>query len=79
MIFLLDDILLSPLKGVGWLADKLRGMAVAELTDESRVQEELLELQMRLELEQITEEEYLNRETALMERLEEIRKYKEGA
>ncbi|MCM2357407.1 MAG: gas vesicle protein GvpG [Geobacteraceae bacterium] len=79
MIFLLDDILLSPLKGVGWLADKLVGMAEAELTDDSRVQEALLELQMRLELEEITEEEYLNRETALMERLEEIRKYKEGA
>lgn len=78
MAFLLDDIFLSPIKGVGWLAEKLKDLAVSEMTDESRVQEALIELQMRLELEEITEDEYDRREADLMKKLEEIRKLKEG-
>lgn len=78
MIFLLDDLLLAPIKGVVWVAEKIDEMAEAEFTDDSRVREELLELQMRLELEEITEDEYRQGETELMNRLEEIRKYKEG-
>ncbi len=77
MAFLLDDILLSPIKGVSWLAEKLKEIGESELTDDSKVQEELLELQMRLELEEITEEEYQTRETEMMKRLEEIRRLKE--
>lgn len=78
MIFLLDDLLLAPIKGVVWVADKIDEMVETELTDDSRVREELLELQMRLELDEITEDEYQQGETELMGRLEEIRKYKEG-
>lgn len=77
MIFLLDDILLSPIKGLVWVADKLKDMAESEMTDDSRIHEELLELQMRFELDEITEEEYLRREAELMDRLEEIRERKE--
>lgn len=79
MIFLLDDLLLAPIKGVVWVAEKIDEMAETEFTDDSSVREELLELQMRLELEEITEDEYQQRETELMDRLEEIRKYKEGS
>lgn len=77
MIFLLDDILLSPIKGLVWVADKLKDMAESEMTDDSKIHEELLELQMRLELDEMTEEEYLGKEAELMDRLEEIRKRKE--
>lgn len=77
MIFLLDDILLSPIKGLVWVADKLKDMAESEMTDDSRIHEELLELQMRFELDEMTEEEYLSKEAELMDRLEEIRKRKE--
>lgn len=77
MIFLLDDILLSPIKGLVWVADKLKDMAESEMTDDSKIHEELLELQMRLELDEISEEEYLGKEAELMDRLEEIRKRKE--
>ncbi|MBI1920352.1 MAG: gas vesicle protein GvpG [Geobacter sp.] len=77
-MFLLDDLLLAPIKGVVWVADKIDEMVETELTDDSRVREELLELQMRLELDEITEDEYQQGETELMGRLEEIRKYKEG-
>jgi len=68
---------LIPVRGIVWAGDKLKEAAGAELTDDSKVQEELLELQMRFEMDEITEEEYGNREAKLMEKLEAIRKYKE--
>ncbi|MBI5643520.1 MAG: gas vesicle protein GvpG [Deltaproteobacteria bacterium] len=77
MGFIIDDILLAPVNGVVWLAEKIKQSAEAELLDDSIVRESLLKLQMELELEEITEEEYVKRETGLLNRLEEIRKYKE--
>jgi len=76
----ITDILfpfLIPVKGMIWIASKLKSTAEEELTDESRIQEQLLELQMRFEMDEITEEEYDRREAKLMEELEAIRKYKE--
>ena len=78
MIFLLDDLLLSPVKGVAWVARKIEAMADDEMSDDSKVREDLLALQMRLELDEITEDEYRQGEVELMQRLEEIRRYKEG-
>ena len=77
MAFILDDILLSPLKLTVWLGKKLRESAYEEMTDESRIHEELLHLQMRYEMEEIDDETYEREETQLMERLEAIRKLKE--
>lgn len=77
MGFIIDDILLFPVNGVVWLGEKIKQAAEAELLDDSKVRESLLKLQMELELEEITEEEYQKRETELLDRLEEIRKYKE--
>lgn len=79
MAFIIDDILLAPVNGVVWVAEKIKGAADAEMTDSSKVQEELMALQMRLELDEITEKEYRKGEAALLERLEEIRRCKEGA
>jgi len=77
MGFLLDDILLLPVNGLVWVADKLKDSAEAEFLDESRVQESLLAQQMRLEMDEISESEYMEQETELLKRLEDIRKYKE--
>ena len=44
-------------------------MAQAEFNDESRIKEELLQLQTLFEIDQITEEEYQQKEAALLERL----------
>jgi len=66
-----------PLKGLFFIADKLKETAEGEITDESKVYEELLELQMKFEMDEITEEEYEREERKLMQRLEAIRKYKE--
>ena len=78
MAFILDDILLAPCKFITWIGRTVHDQAEAEVTDESVIRERLLALQTRLELEQITEEEYLKQEDALMGRLNEIHKYKES-
>ena len=78
MAFILDDILLSPCKLVTWIGRTLYDQAEGEITDESAIHERLLNLQTRLELEQITEDEYIKQESALMRRLNEIHKYKES-
>ncbi len=74
MAFLIDDILLSPVKGVIWIAKKVREMALEELEDTpEKLQRELLDLQMALEAEQITEAEYQKKEKDILERLEALK------
>jgi uncharacterized membrane protein len=75
--FIIDDILFSPIKLTVWLGEKLRDAAYQEMTDESKVHEALLQLQMRFEMDEISEEEYEKQENQLMEQLEMIRKMKE--
>lgn len=77
-MFLLDTILLAPLHGVIWLGGKLDEIIKREENDEGRLKENLLELQAKLELNQIGEEEYRRRETELLERLEAIQERQEG-
>ncbi|MBU4312822.1 MAG: gas vesicle protein GvpG [Candidatus Omnitrophica bacterium] len=68
---------LIPVKGVMWIGNKLKETADVEITDKSKVQEELLDLQMRFEMGEVSEEEYKKKENKLLERLEAIRKYEE--
>ena len=77
MALIVDDIVLAPVKLVKWIGEKLHESAEHEVTDESVIQEQLLELQMRYELDEISEEEYMKAEDRLMARLEAIREYKE--
>ena len=67
-----------PMKGTIWLGKKFKETADVELTDKSKVQEELLDLQMRFEMGQIDAEEYKKKEDKLLARLEAIRKYEEA-
>jgi uncharacterized membrane protein len=76
-MFLIDDILLAPLKGVVWLGKKINEVVEKELSDEGRVKEKLMELQLRFELDEISEEEYNRQEDELLARLDAIRKAKE--
>jgi len=71
-MFLIDSILLAPLKGVVWLGEKLNQIAQEELYDEGRIKEELMALQLQFELDQISEQEYNEREKELLERLDAI-------
>jgi hypothetical protein len=72
-MFLLDDILLAPLHGVIWLGRKLDEVVRHEERDEGKLKEKLLELQTRLMMDEIGEDEYRRQETAILERMEAIR------
>ncbi|MCX5718372.1 MAG: gas vesicle protein GvpG [Nitrospirae bacterium] len=76
-MFLVDSILLAPLKGVVWLGQKLNEIAQNELSDDGRIKEELMALQLRFELDQISEQEYNEKEEELLARLDAITKAKE--
>ena len=78
MTLIIDDILFSPLKFTIWLGKKLRDVAYQEMTDESKIHEGLLDLQMRYEMDEISIEKYEEEESKLMEYLEAIRQLKEG-
>jgi len=77
MAFFVDNILLSPVTFVTWLGEKLHEAAMQDMTDESKVQEDLLELQLLYEIGDITAEEYEQSEIELMQRLEEMRRLKD--
>ena len=78
---LLKHLLFWPVTGPHYLIDfsmdKVEGVVREQLTDDSAVKAELLELQLALELGDITDEEYVQREAALMYRLREIREWRE--
>lgn len=77
-MFLLDDILLAPIKGVKWVAEKLQDLADKDLFDPDKIREELMSLQAKLDMGEIGEEEYSIREGEILQRMEEIRKRTEG-
>lgn len=67
----------GPVAGIRWSLNKVMQVAEEEITDDAPVKQELMELQMRLELGDVTDEEYLEREAALMARLREVRMWRE--
>jgi len=71
-MFIVDDIVLSPLKGLIWLSDKINDMVQREMSDEGLIKERLMELQLRFELDEIDEEAYTKQEKELLERLNAI-------
>ena len=75
MAFFIDDILLAPIKGIVWIAEKVRDMALEELEDTpEKLQRELLDLQMTFETEEITEAEYQKKEKDILDRMEALKK-----
>ena len=70
-MFLIDD-------GLIWLAKKLQEIAERELTDESKLKDELLEVRTMFETDQISEEELQKKEDEILSGLETIRQEKQG-
>jgi hypothetical protein len=81
MAFLLDDLLLLPLtgpvSGFKWIMRTIQKMADEELMNDQPWKERLIELQMRLELGEISEEEYVREEVVVFQALRDIRARKE--
>lgn len=61
----------------GFTARKLDEVTRREVTDDTKIKEELLELQLRLELGDIDEDEYQRYEAELMSRLRDVRAWRE--
>jgi hypothetical protein len=67
-----------PAAGMRFVFDKLIETAEQEMLDDTPVKEALLELQMRLEEGELSEEEFAEQEAVLFQRLREIRAYREA-
>jgi len=76
-MFLLDDILLAPAKGILFVFKEIHKQVIKEYYDEEKIYEDLGRLQYQLDIGEITEKAYYRMENALVKRLEEIEKYKE--
>jgi hypothetical protein len=81
MAFLLDDILLFPLKGpiagFRWILKQVQTMADQQLLDDQPWKERLIELQMMLEVGDIGEEEFTRQEAEVFQALRDIRARRE--
>lgn len=60
-----------------WTLDKVRLAVEDELTDDSVIKEDLMRLQLDLEAGEIDDAEYIVREKAIMQRLREVREWRE--
>ena len=78
---LLKHLLFWPVTGPQFLIEfslgKVEDTVREQLTDDQVVKEELLALQMRLELGEIDDDEYMAQEDALMQRLRDVRYWRE--
>lgn len=72
-MFLLDTILMAPIKGVLFVAEKLNEVIDKETTDKGTIKGRLMALQLKFELDEIDEEEYDKREDELLKLLEKSR------
>ncbi|HJU89254.1 MAG TPA: gas vesicle protein GvpG [Gemmatimonadaceae bacterium] len=67
----------GPVAGIRWSLEKVQRVVQEEITDDTSIKQELMELQMLLELGDISDDEYVERERALMERLRDVRYWRE--
>ncbi|GAA1149157.1 gas vesicle protein GvpG [Streptomyces hebeiensis] len=64
---------LAPVRGVGWVAERVKEAAEEQYYDPAPVEQELAELEKELLAGRIDEETFDRREDELLDRLEEIR------
>jgi len=82
-----DDLLLQlvtlPVLGipmlVKWIGEQINEAVEQELYDEEAVESELVELELCYDLGEISEEEYIEAEEALLARMKAIREHKQAA
>ncbi|MCU0490894.1 MAG: gas vesicle protein GvpG [Chloroflexaceae bacterium] len=63
----------GPLKGVFWLAETLTEQAEGELYNPEKIRAQMTDLELRLDMGEISEEEYNAAEELLLARLKEAR------
>ena len=75
-MIILDTLLVG---GIKFVLGKLVAAVEAEMNDDSAYREELLAAQMKLELGEITDEEFAETERVLLEAIREVRERRTGA
>lgn len=66
---LLTFPLMGPVKGVAWIAGKIAEQAEKELYSEEAIRGKLMELELRYDLGEISEDDFLETEEALLQLL----------
>ncbi len=69
-MFILDNLLIG---GLSFVLDKIASAVDAERDDSASIKEEILAPQMRLELGEISDEEFVEAERDLLDRLRALR------
>ncbi|MHB8090201.1 MAG: gas vesicle protein GvpG [Syntrophales bacterium] len=78
-MFLIDDIILAPVRGLFWVFKEIRDAAEEEQANEAEdITAKLSELYMMLETGQMTEAEFDAEEKALLDRLDAIKEMEGG-
>jgi hypothetical protein len=75
-MLLIDDLLLLPISGFKFVLNTLRQVAEEQYTDATPLKQRLLELQLQLENEEITEQQYVAKEAEILHELREIERRK---
>ncbi len=74
-MIILDSLLIG---GIKFVLDKVASAVDEEMNDETSLREELLAAQMRLELGEMEEEDFVDLERTILARLREIREAQRG-
>ena len=75
-MFILDSLLIGSLR---FVLDKVAQAAEAEAQDDAALRDQLLEAQMRLELGEITDDEFADIEREVLAAIREIKRPQQGA
>jgi len=75
-LFILDSLLIG---GLRFVLDKVAAAAEAEANDDSALRDQLLEAQMRLELGEISSEEFAEIERDVLAAIRKIKRPQQGA
>ena len=75
-MFILDSLLIGSLR---FVLDKIVAAAEAEAEDETGLRGQLLEAQMRLELGELSDEEFATIERDVLDRIREVKGRSQGA
>ena len=75
-MFILDTLLVGSLR---FVFDKIAAAVDTEMNDDTALREQLLAAQMRVELGEMSEEEFAVFEADILQRLREIRESRQGS
>jgi hypothetical protein len=75
-MLLIDDLLFAPFSGWNFIMSTLRKVAEEQWTDDAPLKEKLLELQVQLEGGELTEDQYLEAEGAILREIREVQRRK---